>query len=100
MSKRIKEKEIENPALNLAASRADGFISTSDLIIELTEIMKPEGMDAELLDGRNDTRFSQKVRNLISHRNKKNSVFSRGFAVYDSIRGGIIITNLGRNYIN
>jgi hypothetical protein len=100
MAKRIKEKEIEIPALRLAAMRSDGFISTSDLIIELTKIMKPEGVDLEFLKGRNDTKFSQKVRNLISHQKNINSIFSRGFAVYDSVRKGIVITKLGREYVS
>jgi hypothetical protein len=30
--------------------------------------MEPTGVDAELLYGRSDTHFSQKVRNLVSHR--------------------------------
>lgn len=42
-------------------------IRTSGLIQKLREIMKPNGEDLEILSGRNDDKFSQKVRNLKSH---------------------------------
>lgn len=49
------------------ARREDGYITTTDLISQLTDVMRPEGVDAEILQGRSDTYFSQKVRNLKSH---------------------------------
>ena len=42
-------------------------ITTSDLLSALRRELKPKGDDLELLAGRNDDRFSQKVRNLKSH---------------------------------
>lgn len=42
-------------------------IRTSELIHETREIMKPNGEDLTILKGRNDDKFSQKVRNLKSH---------------------------------
>lgn len=47
-----------------------GEIDMSRLIAELTVRMKPDGHDGRILAGRNDTYFSQKVRNLRSHNNK------------------------------
>lgn len=47
-----------------------GEITMSELISELTERMRPTGHDAEILKGRKDTYFSQKVRNLRSHHNQ------------------------------
>ena len=64
---RIPEKALILPTLYLI-KKNDG-ISTSDLIKELTALFNPTGEDAEILDKRNDTKFSQKVRNLTSHRN-------------------------------
>jgi hypothetical protein len=37
------------------------------LIKDLTDILEPDGHDAEIIEGRNDSYFSQKVRNLKSH---------------------------------
>lgn len=65
---RITEKQLVLPALYLMArNNDDGFITTSELISKLTDVMQPTGEDAEILQNRNDTYFSQKVRNLKSH---------------------------------
>ena len=95
----ISEVDLVIPALRLAAQRADGKISTSELIEELTEIFQPAGKDAEIITGRKDTYFSQKVRNLISHKEGANSFIANGYAEYWSEghhKGGIIITAAGR----
>ncbi len=54
------------PTLQLLQGNASG-LTTSDLISELTEALKPTGRDIQILANRNDTHFSQKVRNLRSH---------------------------------
>lgn len=62
---RITEKDLILPALKLIADNPG--INTTMLIDKLTSIFKPDGKDAEIINGRNDTYFSQKVRNLKSH---------------------------------
>lgn len=47
-----------------------GELSMSELIGILTDRMKPTEHDSRILHNRNDTYFSQKVRNLRSHQNK------------------------------
>jgi hypothetical protein len=42
-------------------------IRTSEIIREARIIMQPDGEDLEILDNRNDDKFSQKVRNIKSH---------------------------------
>lgn len=64
---RITESQLVLPALYLMSKSERGFISTSELIARLTAIMHPTGIDAQILSGRTDTYFSQKVRNLKSH---------------------------------
>ena len=44
-----------------------GQLTTSELIEVLREVMKPDGHDINIIKGRNDDYFSQKVRNLKSH---------------------------------
>ena len=66
MSERISERALVLPALAII-ERKPGIL-TSSLITELMEIFSPQGEDAQILAGRNDTKFSQKVRNLKSHR--------------------------------
>lgn len=48
-----------------------GELTMSGLIKVLVERMKPDGHDMEIIKNRNDTYFSQKVRNLKSHHNKE-----------------------------
>ncbi|UWZ92980.1 hypothetical protein HZ320_04630 [[Pasteurella] aerogenes] len=44
-------------------------VTTTELIAELETLMNPTGNDADILSDRNDSKFSQKVRNIVSHRN-------------------------------
>jgi hypothetical protein len=83
--------------LRAAARRPDGYISTSELILELEEALRPTGEDAEILRNRADTRFSQIVRNLKSHRQSSTSMFSRGLAVEEP--DGLRITPKGRSLL-
>lgn len=90
---RIEEKILILPALYIIKRR--GQATTSDLIEELTIVFNPSGEDAEILAGRSDTKFSQKVRNLVSHRDSNN------MAVYTDFKNGIYkLTEKGDNYLN
>lgn len=91
---RISEQELVLPSLYFMYMKENGKITTSELIDLLTSLFHPEGLDAQILDGRNDTRFSQKVRNLKSH-----STFQRyGYA--DNTVDGFQITPLGKQFVN
>lgn len=90
--RRISEKELILPTLYLAVCNG-GRITTSELIKQLTAMMRPSGIDAEILSGRNDTYFSQKVRNLRSH----NTLVAPGYATYED--KGYAITQLGRDFV-
>lgn len=59
------ETEIVNVALDII--RANPGIRTSELIYAARSIMKPSGQDLDILNNRNDDKFSQKVRNIKSH---------------------------------
>lgn len=86
----VTESELVLPALWLMSKCKDGRISTTTLIRELTRIIQPTGLDAEILAGRNDTYFSQKVRNLKSH----NTFERNGYAT--GVLRGFKITKKGR----
>lgn len=64
--KRVKETEIIKPALRIIKDNPG--INTSRLIEELQNVVELYLGDKEILKGRNDTKFSQIVRNLISHK--------------------------------
>lgn len=70
MSKTYSEKDLIIPALKIIneSSKDNGVgITISELIEKLREDLKPTGEDLTILQYRNDDKFSQKVRNLISH---------------------------------
>lgn len=94
--KRISEKDLVLPTLLLMEMKG-GQISTSDLRSELANIFNPTGVDAQILRGRNDTHFDQKVRNLKSH----STLDGPGYATYskDIGRGGFEITAKGREFL-
>ena len=96
----VHESDLVIPALRLMSERADGFISTSDLINELEAIFNPTGRNAEIIEGRADTFFSQKVRNLVSHRNSENSFIKNGYAEYDPDNEGLRITDAGQRLLD
>lgn len=89
---RITETELILPALYLMSLNG-GSITTAELIPKLREIMRPSGEDLEVLTGRNDDKFSQKVRNLKAH-----NTFERfGYAEY--VNGDAVITDPGREHL-
>lgn len=89
---RISEKQLIIPSLKLFSIYPDG-VTTSELIKLLEYVMQPKGKDAKIIEGRNDTFFSQKVRNLRSH-----STFERyGWAEYTDNK--YYITELGKRFL-
>jgi hypothetical protein len=99
MAKSVTEAQLRIPALQLLAKSKTGFMRTSKLIDELAEIFKPEGKDATIIPRRSDTYFSQKVRNMVSHRGSSVSLQRRGFAIYHKDREGMEITDTGRAFL-
>lgn len=53
-------------------------IRTSELIQEVRNIMGPSGEDLEILENRQDDKFSQKVRNIKSHDSLIDKVYTVG----------------------
>ena len=70
------ESELIPVAVKIIKKNSSG-INTSNLIKQLRIELKPEGDDAIILANRSDDKFSQKVRNLKSHKTleRKNRYF-------------------------
>jgi hypothetical protein len=88
------ESDLVMPALDYLAGNPGG-LTTTDLIDRLTAALDPDGADAEILANRQDTHFSQKVRNLVSHR----TLVNQGWATYDEGTGISTITPAGRAHL-
>jgi transcriptional regulator with XRE-family HTH domain len=96
---RIKERDTYVPVLDLLDDQPDGFLRTADLIRALEDWFSPKGKDAEILAGRSDTRFSQIVRNIVSHRDSPTNLIGAGWAEYDRTKRGLRITTAGRLHL-
>lgn len=70
------EDEIVPVVLDIIRNRPG--IRTSGLIAEARRRMAPSGEDLEILDNRNDDKFSQKVRNIKSHDSIAHLVYTVG----------------------
>ncbi len=97
MTIRISESDLIIPALKLMKSKPNGFIKTSELIDELTDLFHPDGKDAERAKNRNDTYFSQKVRNLKSHQDSPSNLIGMGLAIDEN--DGFRITQKGIEHL-
>lgn len=65
----------------------EGEITTTDLNIRLREILPLGEDDKEILEGRNDDRFSQIVRNLVRYQADENNLIDRhGYIIDKSTR--------------
>ena len=84
-------------ALLIMATKPGGAISTSDLIAELPKFLAVPDDSRQGLAGRSDTKFSQLVRNLKSHKTAKTNFIYQGLAVDQT--GGFSITEKGRSFV-
>ncbi len=96
---RIREKDTYVPVLELLDDTPDGFMTTADLIKNLEIYMSVRGEDAEILANRSDTRFSQIVRNIVSHKSVPTNPIGAGWVIYDAGRHGMTITRAGREHL-
>ena len=98
---RITEEQLILPALYLMDISPSKSITTTAMKEALVDIFKPTGDDNAIIGGRNDTFFTQKVRNLKSHDTLENL----GYATYsDRIAGEpsgrFKITAKGKDYLD
>jgi hypothetical protein len=98
-TRRISERELVLPTLCLLEAGNRAWLHTAELIRRLTELLAPSDTDAKILTGRYDTYFSQKVRNLISHRDQDTSFIKQKLAEYNELRHSLRITDHGRAMI-
>lgn len=91
MSQRISERDLVIPALYCIRESPSQELTTTELQQCLRELLRPSGKDLEILEGRRDDKFSQKVRNLRSHK----TLEQRGLCTYAD--GNWRLTDLGRD---
>ena len=89
----FKEPNLLVPTI-IALGKNGGCISTTKLIEELTKLMQPSGEDLEINESRNDSKFSQKVRNMKAH----DAFDNLGWA--ERTEDGWKLTASGQNFFN
>lgn len=72
MPDRISERDLILPALFCISRSEERALTTTELQDCLRRLLRPSGEDLEILAGRRDDKFSQKVRNLKSHNTLEN----------------------------
>ena len=85
------EADLVVPAVLIIAANPEG-ITTTELSKQLRERLEPSGDDLTLLAGRNDDKFSQKVRNLKSH----DTLEKKGLATFKDEK--FFATSVGRKF--
>lgn len=93
MPARIAENELVDPSLEYLYDCPDGEASTTELRDHLFKVMGPKGEDTDILDGRVDTKFDQKVRNLKSHKTLEKTGY------VDATYRGFRLNNFGRKMV-
>lgn len=71
----FKERDLR-PYVKLIVEE-EGEITTTELIIKLRNILELDKDDLEILDGRNDDKFSQVVRNLVRYAPDENGILDK-----------------------
>lgn len=90
---RISEGDLVLPALEALSQHQDTGLTTTELISILRDILKPTGQDTVISPLRNDDYFSEKVRNLRSHRKLE----KLGVVTFDGTR--YHISPIGQSFV-
>lgn len=90
-------KDLWKYALLIMSVRPDGAITTTDLIDEIPNFVKLSDEHLATNESRKDSKFSQIVRNLKSHKASKSNFIYQGYA--EDQKGGFKITPKGLEFV-
>lgn len=90
-------KDLWKYALLIMSVQPNGEISTTDLIEAIPDYVKLSDDHLATNESRKDSKFSQIVRNLKSHKTSKSNFIYQGYA--EDIRGGFSITEKGMEFV-
>lgn len=94
---KIREADVWKYALLVMSTMQNGYVATKELIKILTSILELSDQDKVTLKGRNDSKFSQIIRNLKSHRKSTTNFIYQGYA--EAVDEGFKITEKGRLFV-
>jgi hypothetical protein len=95
---RTSENAMRIAALQVAASKPRGRATTTEIKNEVNQYLSLTAEDlVPSKTRRNEVMYQQIVGNIVSHRESKNSIFAKGWAIYTG--DGIQITDAGRQHL-
>jgi hypothetical protein len=96
--RRTSENEMRIAALRVAASKPSGKATTTELKYEVDRYVALTAEDRVASKTRpSEAMYQQIVGNIVSHRESKNNIFAKGWAIYTG--DGIQITDAGRRHL-
>ena len=98
-TRRLTKSELTIPTLRILEDAAPKWVIISELITRLTDLFSPAGPSSTTIPERTDTHFSQRIRNMISHRDSSTSFIKNGLAEYSEAVRGLRITRRGMELI-
>lgn len=98
---RVRERDLVEPVLNLIASESDeyGGLDVTRIDKLLRSRIRLSDEDKQILKGRKDDRFSQVVRNLVSHRTLERTGYAEYRIMRTYQRGAYFLTPKGAVYL-
>lgn len=101
VNRRVKERDLVEPALYLIANESDEYggldVTRIDKLLRGSIVLSDE--DKQILKGRKDDRFSQVVRNLVSHRTLERTGYAEYRLMQTYQRGAYFLTPKGAVYL-
>lgn len=91
-------KDLWKYALLIMSLRQNGEITTRELIEAIPNFVRLSDEHMATNESRKDSKYSQIVRNLKSHKTSKSNFIYRGYA--QDIRGGFKITDKGMEFVS
>lgn len=98
VTRRLGEQDITMTTLYVLFTVGD--LDTSTLKDQIIRMLNPQGENLDSLYNRADTKITQIIRNMISHRTNSTNIIARGLVNYNEINGILSITSNGIRYLD
>jgi hypothetical protein len=98
ITRKLGERDLTLPTLYILYTK--GKLSTSELKDEIISLLNPGGENLDPLVNRPDTKITQIIRNIISHKETTTNIIFKGLINYSEFTGILSITEKGVTYLN
>ncbi len=96
--RRLFEKDLTLPVLYVLSKYGD--VDTSALINLLLSILNPVNENLTPLRNRNDTKITQIIRNIVSHRDSEHNIINMGLVHYNEHTRILSLTEAGGQFFD